>query len=124
MYLRIAGRVVFVGAPTAGCVGNAAFIRLPAGGRMSFTGMSVTWPDGSPFRGVGIIPDVEAGRTIRGLIEGRDEILEKGIETLKRISNATLEHSTTEQLPHHSMGGNSPVLTQMRRACTSQSLFR
>ncbi len=85
MYLRIAGRVTFVGRATAGCHGNAAFIRLPAGIQMSFTGMLTTWPDGSPFKGIGIVPDVEVPATLDSLVEGRDEILEKGVETLKGL---------------------------------------
>ncbi len=92
MLLRIAGRAIFVGCATAGCTGNAGFIRLPAGGRMSFTGMRVTWPDGSPFQGIGVAPDVEVEQTIRGAIEGRDEILEKGIEVLKALAGNELSH--------------------------------
>jgi hypothetical protein len=58
MYLRIARRVTFVGRPTAGCHGNAAFAFLPGGVCIRFTGMRVRWPDGAPFQGVGIVPDV------------------------------------------------------------------
>ncbi len=85
MYLRNADRAVFVGTPTAGCHGNMAFADLPGGGWLSFTGMRVTWPDGTPFRGIGIIPDVEVRQTIRGLRQSQDEILEKGVRTLKGL---------------------------------------
>ncbi|QTA85228.1 S41 family peptidase [Desulfonema magnum] len=85
MYLRNANRAVFVGSPTAGCHGNMAFADLPGGGWLSFTGMRVTWPDGTPFQGIGIIPDVRVSPTIRALRQGRDEILEQGIRTLKGL---------------------------------------
>jgi hypothetical protein len=81
MYLKIAGRVTFVGRRTAGCVGNATYVNLPGGGRFTFTGMRVTWPDGSPMWGIGILPDVpvEARRA------GRDEILAHGLEVLQAL---------------------------------------
>jgi len=85
MYLRNADRAFFVGTPTAGCHGNMAFVDLPGGGWLSFTGMRVTWPDGTPFQGIGIIPDVEVRQTIRGLRQSQDEILEKGVRTLKGL---------------------------------------
>ncbi len=85
MYLKIAGRVTFVGRPTAGCVGNATYINLPGGARFTFTGMRVTWPDGSPVWGIGILPDVSVEPTLPGLKAGRDEILEKGLEILQKL---------------------------------------
>ncbi len=83
MYLKIAERVTFVGRCTAGCVGNATYVNLPGGGRFTFTGMRVTWPDGSPVWGIGIVPDVivESKR----VIPDRDETLEKGLETLRAL---------------------------------------
>jgi hypothetical protein len=88
MYLRIARRVTFVGRPTAGCVGNLTTIDLPGGGWASFTGMRVTWPDGSPMWGIGIQPDVPVQSTLDGLKAGRDEIEEHGIEILKGLIRA------------------------------------
>jgi len=78
MYLRIAGRVTFVGRPTAGCHGNAAFVLLPGGAQVSFTGMRVRWPDGSRFQGIGIEPDVP--------VEASEDILQKGLEVLRRLT--------------------------------------
>lgn len=78
MYLKIAGRVTFVGRRTAGCVGNATYVNLPGGGRFTFTGMRVTWPDGSPVWGLGISPDVP----VIPQTNDRDAILDKGLEVL------------------------------------------
>ena len=36
--------------------------------------------DGSRFHGIGFLPDVEVRPTIQGIIEGRDEVLERAIE--------------------------------------------
>jgi C-terminal processing protease CtpA/Prc len=83
MYLRIAHRVTFVGRPTAGCVGNLTMIDLPGGGWATFTGMRVTWPDGSPMWSIGIQPRIIVEPTLEGLKAGRDEVLEKGIEFLQ-----------------------------------------
>jgi len=85
MYLKIAGRVTFVGRRTAGCVGNATYVNLPGGGRFTFTGMRVTWPDGSPVWGIGIVPDVSVEPEHNGVKAGRDLVLEKGLETLQAL---------------------------------------
>ncbi len=52
---------------------------------MSFTGMHVKFGDGSRFQNLGIQPDVEVKPTIRGLINGTDEVLEKGTEILRKL---------------------------------------
>jgi C-terminal processing protease CtpA/Prc len=71
-----------VGAPTAGTNGNVNPFTLPGGYWVAWTGMKVLKHDGSRHHGVGIQPTVPAERTLRGVIEGRDEVLEKGIEVV------------------------------------------
>ncbi len=85
IYLTNAKRATFVGLGTTGTNGNITFIYLPGGGAMTFTGMRVLFGDGSRFQNIGIKPHVEVSPTIQGIVEGRDEILEKGIETLKSL---------------------------------------
>ena len=51
---------------------------------MSWTGMRVIKQEGSRHHGVGIRPTVPVSRTLRGVTEGRDEVLEKGIEIVSR----------------------------------------
>jgi C-terminal processing protease CtpA/Prc len=72
-----------VGGPTAGTNGNVNPIRLPGGYGISWTGMKVLKHDGSQHHGVGILPTVPAQRTIRGVAEGRDELLEAAVEVVK-----------------------------------------
>ncbi|RRR68688.1 MAG: hypothetical protein EI684_17265 [Candidatus Viridilinea halotolerans] len=81
MYLRNAERAVFVGAATPGCHGNAAYIDLPDGGWFSFSGMRVTWPDGAPFQGIGLAPDVAVDADATEY----DNILAAGVEVLTRL---------------------------------------
>jgi len=46
--------------------------------------MKVLKHNGKQQHGIGIIPDVYVEKTIKGVIEGRDEFLEKAIEVAKQ----------------------------------------
>jgi C-terminal processing protease CtpA/Prc len=83
--MKSTDRVTFVGSATAGTTGLVTLIHLPAGGWFSFTGKKDMFANGSRFQNIGVIPDVEAHPTIQGIKEGRDEVLEKGIEVLKEL---------------------------------------
>ena len=48
-----------VGRQSAGTNGNITGVQLPGAFAFSFTGMKVTHADGSPFLGLGIVPDVD-----------------------------------------------------------------
>lgn len=72
-----------VGEPTAGTNGTVNYCGLPGGYTLRFTGMRVLRHDGSLLHGVGIPPTVPASRTLEGVRAGRDEVLEKGIETVQ-----------------------------------------
>ena len=73
-----------VGAPTAGTNGNIATFAAPGNLVVIFTGMKVLKHDGSQHHGVGIRPTVPVTRTRAGVAAGRDELLEKAVETVKR----------------------------------------
>jgi len=72
-----------VGEPTAGTNGNVNVIDLPGGYRITFTGMKVLKQDGSRHHGVGIRPTVPVGRTVEGVRDGRDELLEKAVAVVE-----------------------------------------
>jgi hypothetical protein len=72
-----------VGQTTAGCNGNVNYINLPGGFRVMWTGMKVLKHDGSQHHLIGILPTVPVKRTIKAVREGRDEYLEKAIETIR-----------------------------------------
>jgi C-terminal processing protease CtpA/Prc len=73
-----------IGEPTAGANGNVNVIQLPGGFRISWTGMRVVKHDGSQHFTVGIRPTVPVQPTVKGIREGRDELLEKALETIGR----------------------------------------
>ena len=56
-----------------------------SGATMSFTGERLKFADGASFQNIGIVSDVTAEPTIQGLREGRDEVLQKGVDVLKRM---------------------------------------
>ena len=71
-----------VGGPTAGTNGNVNPFTLPGGYGVSWTGMKVLKQDGSRHHGVGIQPTVPVARTIQGVAQGRDEVLERALEVV------------------------------------------
>ncbi|HET9227917.1 MAG TPA: S41 family peptidase, partial [Thermoanaerobaculia bacterium] len=73
-----------VGSSTAGTNGNINPFELPGGYAFNWTGMKVLKHDGSQHHGIGILPTVPVAPTVKGVREGRDEVLEKGIETVSR----------------------------------------
>lgn len=82
LYLRAANRTKFVGSATAGADGEIATTVLPGGITVGFTGQSVRYPDGRELQRIGLTPDVLVTPTIRGLRQGRDEVLERAIQFL------------------------------------------
>lgn len=71
-----------VGGPTAGTNGNVNPFSLPGGYRLAWTGMKVLKHDGSQHHGIGIQPTVPAKRTIHGVKDGKDELLDKAIQVV------------------------------------------
>jgi C-terminal processing protease CtpA/Prc len=68
-----------IGEVTAGANGSRNDIALPGGFTVSLTGMRVLKHDGSQHHLVGIKPTIVAKRTIQGITEGKDEVLERAI---------------------------------------------
>ncbi len=73
-----------VGEPTAGTNGDINLITLPGGFSIRWTGLKVLRHDGSTHHGVGILPTIPVKPSPKGLGEGRDEVLEKGLEVVSR----------------------------------------
>lgn len=69
-----------IGQPTAGTNGDVNSLSLPGGYLIQFTGTKTVKLDGSAHHGVGIKPDIYVEKTIKGIRENRDEILDKAIE--------------------------------------------
>jgi C-terminal processing protease CtpA/Prc len=54
-------------------------IPLPGGLRTLISGIGVFYPDKTPTQRVGIVPDIVVTPTIKGIREGRDEVLEAAL---------------------------------------------
>lgn len=72
-----------VGSPTAATNGDINWIRLPGNFIVWYTGLKVLKHDGSRYHGVGVKPTIPVIKTIKGVREGRDEVLEKAIEVIE-----------------------------------------
>jgi carboxyl-terminal processing protease len=83
MALRTSPQNKVIGSQTAGADGNVTPFVLPGGIRTVFTGLGVYYPDGKPTQRIGIVPDIEIRPTLRGLRDGRDEVLERALEYIR-----------------------------------------
>ncbi|HEU4796809.1 MAG TPA: S41 family peptidase, partial [Pyrinomonadaceae bacterium] len=87
LFLASATDVTFIGTPTAGANGDITFMVLPGNLQVSFSGHDVRHADGRQLQRVGIQPTIRVAPTIRGTVEGRDEILERAIKYLAEKLN-------------------------------------
>jgi len=65
-----------IGTPSGGSTGNPVFFSLPGGGSIRICTLKDTYPDGTEFVGVGILPDIEAPETVSSFLSQ----LETGID--------------------------------------------
>ncbi|WP_257668507.1 S41 family peptidase [Parapedobacter tibetensis] len=80
MSYRVHPNATVIGSTTAAADGNVSPIVLPGGIQTAISGIGVYYPDGRETQRVGIVPDIEAKPTIKGIKAGRDEVLEKAIQ--------------------------------------------
>lgn len=73
-----------VGGPTAGTNGNINPFALPGGYQVVWTGMRVLKHDGTRHHGVGIQPTQAVTRSIQGVRQGKDELLEAAIRAVEK----------------------------------------
>ena len=82
MAFKSAPNSTIIGSTTAGADGNVSRIPLPGGMGSMISGIGVYYPDRSETQRIGIVPDITVKPTIKGISEGRDEVLEKAIELI------------------------------------------
>ena len=75
--------VTFIGTPTMGADGDVTVMVMPGNLPIRFTGLEVRFADGRQQQRVGIQPHIRVTPTIRGTLEGRDEILDTAIKFLQ-----------------------------------------
>ena len=82
MSLRQSPNAVVIGSESRGANGDLVEVKLPGDLRINMSGLGVYTPEGEQTQRVGLKPDIEIFPTIQGIKEGRDELLEKGIEEI------------------------------------------
>jgi C-terminal processing protease CtpA/Prc len=82
MAYRVHPNATVIGSKTAAADGNVSRFLLPGGINTMITGIGVYYPDGREKQRIGIVPDIEIKPTIQGIINGRDELMEKAIEVI------------------------------------------
>lgn len=71
-----------IGSNSAGANGNVIKFKI-LNVETRFTGLGAFYPDGRETQRIGIVPDIEVKPTIKGIKEGRDEVLERALEYIK-----------------------------------------
>ncbi|WP_126246233.1 S41 family peptidase [Chitinophaga rhizosphaerae] len=82
-YIKDQHLATIIGEPTAGANGNVTDVSLPGGYRFRYTGMKVTQHNGAQHFTKGITPDILIAPTIKGIIDNKDELLEKAVDVIK-----------------------------------------
>jgi C-terminal processing protease CtpA/Prc len=74
-----------VGAASGGAVYTPNWSNLPGGWTVAWSGRRALKHDGKTLlNGTGIMPTIPVARTLRGIAEGRDEVVERAIEAVSR----------------------------------------
>jgi C-terminal processing protease CtpA/Prc len=105
LFFEAANGTKFVGTQTAGTNGDVTYFTLPGIASVRFSGHEVRHADGRQLQRIGLVPDLLAAPTLRGVREGRDEVLERGIEFLKRELGARGAAGSPTDLPRASGKG-------------------
>jgi hypothetical protein len=81
MALKAIPNVTVIGSVTSGS-GDVLEICLPGGLMSQISSFGIYNPDGTLTQRASVVPDMEIRPTIKGIIEKRDELLEKAIELI------------------------------------------
>jgi C-terminal processing protease CtpA/Prc len=83
MAFQSSPNVKVLGSQTAGADGNVSTIVLPGGISSMISGIGIFYPDGTPTQRVGVKIDYPMKPTVKGITEGKDELLEKAVALLE-----------------------------------------
>ncbi|WP_285009702.1 S41 family peptidase [Pedobacter faecalis] len=84
MAFQSAANVRVLGSTTAGADGNVSRIVLPGGLSTMISGIGIFYPDGTRTQRVGVKIDYPMKPTIKGIQQGKDELLDRAIELLRK----------------------------------------
>ena len=82
MSLRNGTNVTVIGRNSIGANGEIRELPLPGGIIMIYTSLGIYTPEGGQTQRIGLPPDIWVYRTVAGIIDGRDEIMEAAIQFL------------------------------------------
>lgn len=82
LFFEAASGITFIGSNSAGANGDVTNFPLPGGFTVGFTGHDVRHADGRQLQRIGLVPHVRVEPTIKGIREGKDEVLARAIAFL------------------------------------------
>jgi carboxyl-terminal processing protease len=82
-----------IGSQTAGADGNVSYLMLPSGITTYFTSLGWYYADGYQQQRNGVKIDTVVTRTITGIQQGRDEVLEAALDCLTGVGDLSPEES-------------------------------
>lgn len=80
MCLQTGDNVTTIGSQTSGADGDFSTIEMVDGYKTGITGIGIFYPDNTETQRKGVKIDIEVKPTVQGIIDGKDEVLEKAIE--------------------------------------------
>jgi len=80
MLFQTGDNVITIGNQTSGADGTISRFDMVGGFKTKMTGVGIFYPDGTEAQRNGVKIDIVVQPTIQGIIDGKDEILEKAIE--------------------------------------------
>lgn len=80
MCLQTGDNVTTIGSQTSGADGDVSRLEMVGGYKTAISGIGIFYPDKTETQRKGVKIDVEIKPTIQGIIDGKDEVLEKAIE--------------------------------------------
>lgn len=78
-------RGIIIGTPSGGSTGNSIRFSLPGGGRLQICTKKDTYPDGSEFVGIGILPDIEVKETVSSFLSTLQSGVDNSFATRKAV---------------------------------------
>lgn len=87
MALQSSKKVKVIGSQTAGSDGNITQFHFPGNISTIFTGLGIYYPNLVPTQRKGVRLDIELNQTLKGISEGKDEILLKTLEVVRKNNN-------------------------------------
>lgn len=82
MAFKVGVNTTIIGSQTAGADGDITELNLPGNLKIYFSALGIYYPNGDETQRIGIVPDIEVKPTIKGIKEGRDELLEKAVQLI------------------------------------------